>query len=90
MADHAKNRKLGESLIRIAAEELYASMDENEITVLRFGMLPAGKTEAKVAEVKEMLAGLELSEYFSDRSVSRLIAVGAMDATNSAGKGMVV
>ena len=43
-------RELAEAEAAKAAEELWASFDENERALVRFGMLPAEKVQAKQYE----------------------------------------
>lgn len=83
-----ESRRLGELLIKQAGEKVYDELDENERTVLRFGMLPAGKTEA--AEKALLAEHPDLLEQFGKTDVGRIMAVAAMDACNQRGDGMVV
>lgn len=83
-----ENYRLAELLIKRAGHNLYDAMDDNERTVLRFGMLPAQKTEA--AEKTLLAEHPELLEQFSKADVGRIMAVAAMDACNQRGDGMVV
>lgn len=80
--------ELGELLVKQAGINLFESMDDNERTILRFGMLPAGKTQA--AEKALLESCPDLLEQFSKCDIGRIMAVAAMDACNASGKPMVV
>ena len=85
---HYETRQAGELLIKQAGTNLFESLDDNERTVLRFGMLPHVKTiEAEKALLEQ---APELLEDFDKCDIARLLAVGAMEACNASGKPMVV
>lgn len=86
--DYRESYKVGELLIKQAGHKLFESMDENERTILRFGMLPHHKT---VAAEKALLASCpDLADDFTAADIGRIMAVAAMDACNASGKPMVV
>jgi hypothetical protein len=73
------SRKLADTLIKQKAIELYATFDKNERTGVRFGMFPAKKMEKAFAE---LAAVMEYPRY-DNTDISRLLAVGIMDAANA-------
>ena len=80
--------RLAELTIKQAGHKLYDSLDDNEKTVLRFGMLPHIKTVA--AEDDLIASDPSLLETFDRCEIGRIMAVAAMDACNASGDGMVV
>lgn len=86
--DYRESYKVGELLIKQAGHKLFESMDEDERTILRFGMLPHDKTSA--AEKALLESCPDLLEDFDMRDIGRIMAVAAMDACNASGKPMVV
>ncbi len=86
--DYRESYRLGELLIKQAGHKLFESMDENERTILRFGMLPHDKTRA--AEKALLESCPDLLEDFDMRDIGRIMAVAAMDACNASGNPMVV
>lgn len=87
--ERRESHKLTETFIKLKGQELYDTFDDNERTVVQFGMLPA----SKMLEGEAALL-IELKEHggeLLDRSdVSRLFAVAIMDAANRGSKKMVV
>lgn len=79
--------RLAELVCEQAGHRLFDSLDEHEKAMLRFGMLPAGKT---LHLQRELYARTNVLETLTKADVSRLIAVGAMEACNASGKPMVV
>jgi hypothetical protein len=82
-------RKAAELRIKPFAAKVYGTFDDNERLLVRFGMFPREKMEAAEAE---LAAEFEESDGrpFDSRDLSRLLAVGIMDAANAGEDKMVV
>jgi hypothetical protein len=89
IARRREERKLLQAVIAQKAEATYATFDKNERTVLRFGMLPAGKMLKATAE---LIAELTLAdgEPPDEREVSKDFAVAIMDVANRGPDKLVV
>jgi len=75
-------RNLAEIRIKQFAAKVYGTFDENERLTVRFGMFPADKMRKAQAE---LAAEFEPSDDapFDPGDLSRLLAVGIMDAANA-------
>jgi len=82
-------RNLAETRIKQFAAEVYSTFDENERLLVQFGMFPHDKMLKAEAE---LLAEFEAcdGQPFDSRDLSRLLAVGIMDAANAGKDKMVV
>jgi hypothetical protein len=83
-------REQAETLVKLRAYECYQTFDDNERTIVRFGMLPASKVQPAEVALLEELASIYGCEILDTRDVGRLFAVGVMDAANGSDKPMVV
>ena len=82
-------RREAEAVIKRKGEELYATFSKDERTMLRFGLHPAGKTQAADKELLAMKAS-GVFPMFSESDLSRLLAVAVMDAANAGPDKLVV
>ena len=82
-------RREAEAVIRQKGAELYATFTQDERDMLRFGLHPAGKTQAADKELLAMKAGGAFP-MFDEMDLSRLLAVAVMDAANAGPDKMVV
>jgi hypothetical protein len=75
--------------IKQKAIEVYGTFTPQERTVVRFGMLPAGKTERADAE---LMAEFEATDGVKPNPVelARLLAVALMDVANAGPDKLVV
>jgi hypothetical protein len=81
-----EQRQLTETRIKEKGAAVYATFTASEKTVVRFGMMPADKTEKALAELKAELA----DDVFDARDVSRLLSVAIMDEANKGPQKLVV
>ena len=89
MQELMEARQQAEAVIKQKGAELYATFDEDERAMMRFGLHPAGKTREADKELLAMKAGGEFP-MFSDMDLSRLLAGAVMDAANAGPDKMVV
>lgn len=84
-----EERNLAETRIKQFAAEVYGTFDENERLTVRFGLFPMKKMEAAQAE---LAAEFERNDGwpFDRCDLSRLLAVGIMEAANAGPDKMVV
>jgi hypothetical protein len=82
-------RHLAETRIKQFAAKVYGTFDQNERLLVRFGMFPADKMKTAQAD---LAAELEQDDGtpFDPAELSRLLAVGIMDAANAGEDKMVV
>lgn len=81
--------KSAETLIKLKAANLYATFDKSERTLVQFGMFPAAKMKHLDNELLAMKAD-GLFPMFDGCDLSRLSAVGVMDAANAGPDKLVV
>lgn len=84
-----EERELAETRIKQYAAEVYGTFDANERLTVRFGLFPMKKMEAAQAE---LAAEFEENDGrpFDKCDLSRLLAVGIMEAANAGPDTMVV
>lgn len=77
-------------LVWVPAAVLYATFDKNERVAVRFGMLPAEKTQVIDRELLRMKREEGQFEMFDECRLASLLAVAVMDAANAGPDKMVV
>ena len=76
-------------IIEQKAEATYATFDNDERTVLQFGMFPAGKLLAAEKELLAMLVATD-GAAFDTSAISRMFAGAIMDCANRGPQKLVV
>ena len=84
-----EERTAAELLIKQKAADLYATFNESERTLVRFGMFPAEKMKQLDDELLA-LAAQGVFPTFDKCDLARLSAVGVMDAANAGPDKLVV
>jgi hypothetical protein len=77
-----QERREAEQIIKQKATDLYATFDQNERTLVRFGMFPADKMKQLDDELLA-LAAQGTFPMFDKCDLARLSAVAIMDAANA-------
>jgi len=93
MYDVRETRKTIESLIELRGTELYDSYDDNERTLVQFGMQPHEKAlAAEKALILELTDNgtAEVGGGFDVGDVTRLLCVAVFHAANRGSKKMIV